>query len=241
MSPVFGEFFGTMVLIVFGDGVCANLSLKKSKAQGGGWICVASGWAFAVVLGVFAAVATGAPQADINPAVTLAKMMNGVYDAGLAVSIMIAQIAGGFVGGCLVWLHFYPHWELTEDPAAKLGVFCTAPAVRNTMANLWSEIFGTIMLILGIFCIFSKPVGAIPPGVGPFLVGVLIWVIGAALGGTTGYAINPARDLGPRLAHAVLPIAGKGGSDWEYSWVPVVGPMIGGGLAYIIAKAIGVL
>ena len=237
----FGEFFGTLVLIIFGCGVCANLTLKKSKAEGAGWLTIAIGWGFAVTLGVFAAVSTGSVQADINPAVTLAKCMSGIYSVNEAIGVILAQIAGGFLGGCLVFLFFYPHWEITEDKAAKLGIFCTAPAIRNTVWNLWSEIFGTIVLVTAIFFIFAKPNGIFPPGIGPYMVGILIWAIGMSLGGTTGYAINPARDLGPRLAHAAMPIPGKGDSDWGYAWIPVLGPFIGGGIAYVIAKAIGVI
>ncbi len=241
MSNLLGEFLGTMVLIVFGSGVVANVLLKKSKAEGAGWFTIILGWAVGVVMGVFMAIAAGAPQADINPAVTLAKTMMGVYSASQAVATMVAQLAGGLVGGVIVWLAFLPHWEISEDKGAKLAVFCTAPAIRNYPANVLCEIIGTMVLILSIFAIFSKPVGGIAPGFGPFLVGFLVWGIGASLGGPTGYAINPARDLGPRLAHFVLPIAGKGGSDWEYSWVPVVAPLIGGGLSYFVGKAVGLI
>lgn len=236
----FGEFFGTMMLVVFGDGVVANVLLKKSKAEGSGWLTIATGWGFAVMVGAFAANALGA-QGDLNPAVTLAKAMNSVYSVSDAMALMIAEVAGGFVGGILVYLHFFPHWEITEDKDAKLGIFCTAPAVRNYTWNFWSELFGTFVLVIAIFFIFAKPNGVFPAGLGNYVCGVLIWAIGMSLGGTTGYAINPARDLGPRLAHAVLPIPGKRDSDWSYSWVPVLGPMVGGALAYIIAKAIGIL
>jgi glycerol uptake facilitator protein len=241
MTNLFGEFFGTMILIIFGCGVVANCLLKQSKAEGAGWMVITAGWAFGVVMGVFCAVAAGAPQADLNPAVTLAKTMIGVYTVPQAVMTMIAELLGGIAGGTIVWLAFLPHWEITEDKGAKLGIFCTAPAIRNTFANLLCEIIGTIMLIVVIFAIFSKPVGGVTPGFGPYLVGILVWAIGLSLGGPTGYAINPARDLGPRIAHAILPIAGKGGSDWSYSWIPVVGPFIGGAAAFMIAKAIGIV
>jgi glycerol uptake facilitator protein len=241
MTNLFGEFFGTMVLIIFGAGVVANVLLKKSKAEGAGWLTITLGWAVGVIMGVFSAIATGAPQADLNPAVTLAKTMMGVYTVPQAVATMLAELAGAFAGAVVVWLAFLPHWEVTEDKGFKLGIFCTGPAIRNTPANLLCEIIGTIVLIVCIFAIFSKPVGGIAPGFGPFLVGFLVWGIGVSLGGPTGYAINPARDLGPRLAHAFLPIPGKGDSDWGYAWIPVVGPLIGGGLAYLIAKAIGLL
>lgn len=241
MTNLFGEFFGTMVLIIFGSGVVANCVLKKSKAEGGGWIVITAGWAFGVIMGVFSAIATGAPQADLNPAVTLAKMLLGVYTLPHAIMTMLAELLGGIAGGAVVWLAFLPHWEITEDRGAKLAVFCTAPAIRSTPSNLLCEIIGTIMLIVPIFAIFSKAVGGVAPGFGPYLVGILVWAIGLSLGGPTGYAINPARDLGPRIAHAILPIAGKGDSDWGYSWIPVVGPFVGGALAYLIGKSIGIV
>lgn len=240
-SPFLGEFLGVTILIFFGTGVCANTSLAKSKAEGSGWINIIIGWAIAVLMGVFTAVACGAPQADLNPAVTLAKTFAGVYAPGDAVIIMIMQVIGGILGGFFTWIFFRGHWELTEDKATKLGVFCTAPAVRNYSQNLLCETLGTFMLVFPIFTIFSKNVGALAPGLGYYMVAVLILGIGSCLGGTTGYAINPARDLGPRIAHAIFPIAGKGDSDWSYSWVPVVGPLLGGTLAYLVAKAVGIL
>ncbi|EGO62182.1 MIP/aquaporin family protein [Acetonema longum] len=238
-SPFIGEFIGTLVLILLGDGVVANVVLKKSKGEGSGWIVIATGWAFAVVLGAFAAIATGSVQADLNPAVTLAKTLNNVYTFPVAFSLMAAQMAGAFVGACLVYFAYLPHWELTEDQGTKLAVFSTGPAVRNTTANLITEIIGTTMLMFAFFAIFSKTVGAIAPGFGTFLAGVVVWSMGLSLGGPTGYAINPARDLGPRIAHAVLPIHGKGSSDWSYAWVPVVGPMLGGVIAYLLARLVG--
>ncbi|MCX7970295.1 MAG: aquaporin family protein [Negativicutes bacterium] len=239
-SPLLGEFLGTMILIVFGSGVVANVLLKHSKAENGGWIVIVTGWAMGVMLGVFTAVATGSAQADLNPAVTLAKLYMGIYRSVAEVlPLMLAQLAGGFAGGVLVWLHFRPHWQHTNDKSAKLAVFCTAPAIRSLLANLWSEVFGTFILVFCLFAIFFKANGVLPPGLGPYMVGMLVWAIGLSLGGTTGYAINPARDLGPRLAHAVCPVAGKGGSDWGYAWVPVVGPMLGSTLAYLLGRAIG--
>nr|MDU2066437.1 MIP/aquaporin family protein [Sporomusaceae bacterium] len=209
-SPFLGEFLGTAVLIFFGNGVVANTLLKNSKAEGSGWLNIIIGWAIGVLMGVFVAIACGAPQADLNPAVTLAKTLNGVYPGSEAMGIMLVQLAGGFVGGCLTWIFFRGHWEITEDTGAKLGVFCTAPAIRNYSQNLLCEALATLMLIFPIFAIFSKNVGTIPPAVGPFMVSLLILGIGSCLGGTTGYALNPARDLGPRIAHAICPIAGKG-------------------------------
>ncbi len=241
MTPYLGECLGVATLIVFGDGVVANTLLKKSKAEGAGWFNIITGWMIGVLTGVFVAIACGAPQADINPAVTLAKMLNGVYPAPEAALIMISQIAGGFLGGVIVWVFFRGHWEITPDQGAKLAVFCTGPAVRNYSQNLLCEIIATFMLVFVIFAIFAKPVGAMSPGFGPYMVAVLVWGLGASLGGTTGYALNPARDLGPRIAHALCPVAGKGTSDWEYSWVPVVGPLIGGALGFFVAKALGLL
>lgn len=241
MSSYFGEFFGTMVLIILGNGVIANVVLRRSKAEGGGWMVITTGWAFAVTIGVFCAIAAGSSEADINPAVTLAKTMMGMYQPAQAVLTMLCQVAGAFVGACLVWLHFWPHWAETEDSGLILAVFSTGPAIRHNVANLLSEVMGTVMLIIPVFAIFSSNVGGIAPGFGAYLIGILVWAIGLSLGGTTGYAINPARDLGPRLAHAVLPIAGKGDSDWSYAWIPVIGPLIGAALSYVLAKAIGII
>ena len=244
MTNLFGEFFGTMILLTFGCGVVANVLLKDSKGNGGGWIVITAGWAFAVLLGVFGAVATGAPQADLNPAVTFFKMLAGVYTLPEAIATMGAEMAGAFVGATLCWLIYLPHWELTEDKGLKLAVFSTGPAVRNYTANLLTEILATAFLLIGIFTIFSKGVmgtAGFASGFGPYLVAMLIWALGLSLGGPTGYALNPARDLGPRIAHAVLPIAGKGDSDWGYSWVPVVGPMVGAGLAFVVCRAAGLI
>ncbi|MDR3560369.1 MAG: aquaporin family protein [Negativicutes bacterium] len=241
MTNLFGEFFGTMVLMTLGCGVVANCLLKKSKAEGAGWMVITTGWGFAVIMGVFCAVAAGAPQADLNPAVTLAKTMIGVYSVPQAVATMLAELLGGIAGATVAWLAFLPHWELTEDKGAKLGIFCTAPAIRNVASNLLCEIIATMALIIPIFAMFSKSVGGIAPGFGPYLVGILVWAIGLSLGGPTGYAINPARDLGPRIAHAILPIAGKGDSDWGYAWIPVVGPLAGGVLSYLVAAGVGLV
>ena len=208
-----GEFIGTTVLLVFGCGVCANLTLEKSKGQASGWVNIAIGWGFAVTLGVFTATTLGAPQGDLNPA--------------------------GILGATIVWLAYLPHWAETKDPAAKLGVFCTAPAIRNIPCAFLCELIATFFLMFVIWMIFSKPVGNMVPGYGPYIVGVLIWALGLSLGGPTGYAMNPARDLGPRIAHAILPIAGKGGSDWGYALVPIVAPICGAGLAYVVATALG--
>lgn len=241
MDNLLGEFLGTAVLIIFGCGVVATVCLKGSKGEGSGWIVITTGWGFAVMLGIFTAVAMGAPQADLNPAVTLAKAMNGVYSGSQAIATMCAELAGAFVGAVVVYLAYLPHWGATEDPALKLGVFSTGPAIRSYGANFLCEFIGTFMLIAMIFAIFHANNGTFPAGVGPYIVGVLIWALGLSLGGPTGYAINPARDLGPRIAHAILPIKGKGGSDWGYSWVPVAAPLAAGVVVYVFAKAIGLI
>lgn len=237
-SPFVGEFAGTLVLILLGDGVVANVLLKRSKAEGGGWIVITAGWAFAVLCGIFTAVAFGSPDAHINPAVTLASAITSGSFTKI-VPYWSAQILGAFAGATLVWLFFLPHWKLTEDPEAKRAVFCTAPAIRHYPANLFCEIIGTLLLIVVIAAIGSRslaPVG-LAPGISPYFVAILVWAIGLSLGGTTGYAINPARDFGPRVAHAVLPVAGKGGSDWAYAPVPILGPLLGAALAALIIKA----
>ena len=241
LTKCFGEFMGTLVLVLLGDGVVAGVLLKRSKAEGAGWMVITSGWAFAVTAGVFVAIACGSSDAHLNPAVTLGFAVSSGQFAKLAPYI-VAQMAGAFVGGALVWLHFLPHWKETPDQGLKLAVFCTAPAIRRFGANLLSEIIGTFVLVFVVGAIFSKAVAASGPaaGLGPYLVGALVWGIGLSLGGTTGYAINPARDLGPRIAHAALPIAGKGPSDWGYAIVPVLGPLLGGGLAGIVLRAIGI-
>ena len=237
-SRCIGEFMGTLVLILLGDGVVANVLLKRSKAEGAGWMVITSGWAFAVLAGVFVAVACGSPGAHINPAVTLGFAVSTGSFAKV-VPFLIAQVLGAIAGASLVWLHFLPHWKPTEDPAAKLACFCTAPAIRNFTANLLSEIIGTLILVFVVGAIFSKAVAGtgLVSGLGAYLVAALVWGIGLSLGGTTGYAINPARDFGPRLAHALLPIAGKGKSDWGYAIVPVLGPLIGGSLAGLLLRA----
>jgi glycerol uptake facilitator protein len=235
----FGEFMGTLVLVLLGDGVVANVLLKHSKAEGAGWMVITSGWAFAVMAGVFTAIACGSADAHLNPAVTMGFAVSSGQFAKFA-PYLVAQMAGAFMGAFLVWLHFLPHWRETTDQGLKLACFCTGPAIRSFAANLVSEILGTLVLVLVVGAIFSKAVAVSGPasGLGPYLVAALVWGIGLSLGGTTGYAINPARDLGPRLAHAVLPIAGKGGSDWGYAFVPVLGPLIGGGLAGMLLRAI---
>jgi glycerol uptake facilitator len=230
-----GEFLGTMILILLGDGVVAGVLLNRSKSQGGGWIVVTAGWAFAVMGGVFTARAFHAPG-FINPVGPIAGLILGTTAAADIGPLMAAEFFGAFVGAVLVWLHYLPHWPETVDPAAKLAVFCTAPAIRNFAANILSEAIATFALVFVGGAIIEKEIGR--GFVAPFG-GALVWGIGLSLGGPTGYAINPARDLGPRMAHALLPIAGKGGSDWGYAWVPVVGPLVGGTAAAVLLKALG--
>ena len=236
-TPFLGEFAGTLMLVLLGNGVVANVLLKRSKGEGSGWMVITSGWAFAVMAGVFVAIAFGSSDAHLNPAVTLGFAVSSRNFSKFA-PYLLAQMLGGFSGAVLVWLHYLPHWRETPDAAAKLGCFCTAPAIRNTFANLVSEITATFVLVLVAGAIFSKAVAALGPaaGLAPYLVGSLVWGIGLSLGGTTGYAINPARDLGPRLAHALLPIAGKRAADWSYAPIPVIGPLIGGALAGLVLR-----
>lgn len=228
------EFLGTMIMILLGCGVVACVSLKKSKGEGGGWIVVTLAWGLAVMCGVL--VAGPFTGAHLNPAVTAGLALAGKFSWAFVVPYIIAQIAGAFCGASLVYVFYKDHFDATEDAEAKLGVFSTIPAIRNHARNLISEIVGTFVLILVILFIGDKSnaaevglgsIGAIP-------VALLVVVIGLSLGGTTGYAINPARDLGPRLAHAFLPIKGKGKSQWSYSWVPIVGPIVGAALAAVV-------
>jgi glycerol uptake facilitator protein len=217
------EVVGTAILIILGDGVVAGVLLTRSKAQNAGWIVITTGWALAVAVGVYAI--GGLTGAHLNPAVTIGLASIGKVGWDLVPWYLVGEMVGAFIGAVVVWLHYMPHWAITDDPGLKLAVFSTGPAVRNTVSNLISEIIGTFMLVFGVLAITSNQLGA---GLAALLVGFLVWSIGLSLGGPTGYAINPARDLGPRIAHAVLPIAGKGDSDWGYSWIPVVGPIIGG-------------
>jgi glycerol uptake facilitator len=236
-SPFLGEFLGTLVMILLGDGVVAGVLLKRSKAEGGGWMVITSGWAFAVMAGVFTALACGSKAAYLNPAVALGFAISSGNYSNLLGNIA-AQFLGAFCGAVLVWVHFGPHWKETPDAPAKLAIFCTVPAIRNAAWNFTSEVIGTLTLVFVAATIFSKQVAATGPagGLGPYLVGALVWGIGLSLGGTTGYAINPARDLGPRIAHAVLPIAGKGGSDWSYAAIPIFGPLLGAGIAGLLIR-----
>ncbi len=239
-GPFMGEFMGTLVLVLLGDGVVANVLLKKSKGENSGWIVIATAWGLAVVAGISTAVACGSPGAYINPAVTLASVLLS-KNWSILLPFWAAQLLGAFSGAILVWLAYLPHWRETQDSGAKLGIFCTIPAIRNLPANVLCEVIATISLIVVGFSFGSKAwAPTLAPGFNPWFWGILVWVIGLSLGGPTGYAINPARDFGPRVAHFILPISGKGGSDWKYSPVPIVAPLIGAVLAALIIKAVGI-
>jgi glycerol uptake facilitator protein len=237
MQSLLAEAIGTMILVLLGDGVVANVVLDRTKGQNSGWIVIATGWGVAVAVAVYAVGRISG--AHLNPAVTIALATIGSFPWTDVPGYIAAQMAGGILGGVLVWLMYLPHWRVTADPGSKLAVFCTGPAIRNTAANCISEIIGTAVLLFGILAIAANAQTLAKPGdvdlslvfsrgLQPLLVGVLVLGIGLSLGGPTGYAINPARDLGPRIAHAVLPIAGKGPSGWGYSWIPVVAPIVGG-------------
>jgi glycerol uptake facilitator protein len=208
--------------------------LNRSKAQNAGWIVITAAWAFAVMAGIYTARACDAPG-FINPVGPLAAVINGKMQVEVALQLMAAEMLGGFVGAVFVWLHYGPHWAVTTDPGTKLAVFCTGPAIRHPLSNLVSEVIATFVLAFVGTAMFEKEIGR---GFVAPMVGMLVWGIGMSLGGTTGYSLNPARDLGPRLAHAVLPIPGKGPSDWAYSWIPVVGPLIGGALGALLAREV---
>ena len=243
-SKLFGEFMGTMILVLLGNGVVAGSLLNKSKAQNAGWIAITAGWAFAVMCGVFTSVACGSADAHLNPAVTLGFAVSS-GDFSKLVPYVGAQVLGAMTGALLVFLYYRHHFAATEDPDLKFACFGTAPAIRRIGSNLLNEAIGTFVLIVVIAAMTSKAVGATGPagalasGYSPYLVGMLVWSIGLSLGGTTGYAINPARDFGPRLMHSILPIPKKGTSDWAYAPVPIFGPLIGGALAGLFIRAAG--
>lgn len=228
------EFIGTAILVLFGDGVVASTVLKKSKGENGGWVVITLAWGLAVMLGVF--IAGPYSGAHLNPAVTLGLAAAGTFSWALVLPYIVAQMLGGFLGAVLVYLYYKDHYDVTDDPVAKLSTFCTIPAIRNYGRNLFSEIVGTFVLVFVILALsMQNNLPEVGMGsLGAFPVAMLIVALGMSLGGTTGYAINPARDLAPRLAHALLPIKGKGSSDWAYSWVPVLGPIIGGFLAAVL-------
>ena len=236
-SVWFGEFMGTLVLVLLGNGVNAGVTLCRSYAADAGWMVITTGWALGVLCGVLVAQAFGSAGANLNPAITLAAAVNtGDYSQLLV--FWSAQLLGAMAGASLMALHYAPHWALTPGPADKLGVFCTNAAVRSPLLNIVSEALGTAVLVLVAGAIFSHGVSANGPaaGLGPWLVASLVWGIGLSLGGTTGYAINPARDLGPRLAHWLLPIPGKGGSNWRYAPIPIIGDLVGAALAGLLLR-----
>jgi glycerol uptake facilitator protein len=225
---IFGaEVIGTALLILLGNGVVACVLLNLSKGQNSGWIVITFGWGMAVMTAAFAVGQFSG--AHLNPAVTVGFWITGDIDGSDVPAYLAGEFVGAFVGATLVWLSYLDHWRETEDPGLKLACYSTAPAVRNPVANLITEIVGTFVLVFGILAFVANP-DTLATGLVPLLVGLLVFAIGLSLGGPTGYAINPARDLGPRIMHAILPIAGKGSSDWGYAWVPVVGPLVGGAL-----------
>jgi len=234
VQPYIAEFVGTLILILLGDGVVAGVLLRHSKAEHAGWIVITFGWGMAVAIAVYAVGAISG--AHINPAVTVGLAAIGVFPWAQVPGYIVAQMLGAFVGAVLVWLTYLEHWKETEDPTLKLGTFCTVPEIRNYVSNFITEVIATAMLLFGVVAIVTNAQvfgGANLPvllstGVIPLIIGFIVFAIGLSLGGPTGYAINPARDLAPRIAHAVLPIAGKGGSDWSYAWIPVLAPLVGG-------------
>jgi glycerol uptake facilitator protein len=237
MHSLMAEALGTMLLVLLGDGVVANVVLERTKGQNAGWIVITTGWGVAVAIAVYSVGRISG--AHLNPAVTIALAAIGSFSWAQVPGYVAAQMAGAFIGAVLVWLAYLPHWGETSDPAAKLGVFCTGPAIRHGVGNVVSEFIGTAVLLFGIMAIAANAQTLVKPGdvdlsvvfsrgLQPLLVGILVLGIGLSLGGPTGYAINPARDLGPRLAHALLPIPGKGSSDLAYSWIPVAAPILGG-------------
>jgi glycerol uptake facilitator len=238
---VLGEFVGTAILILLGNGVVGGVLLAKSKAENAGWVAITTGWALAVFAGVAVAISIGDSDAHLNPAFTVASVVMTGHAERLFTYIP-AQMLGAMTGGMLVWLFYLPHWRPTDDAVKKLACFCTVPAVRNLPCNFLSELIGTFVLVLVAASLFSRRVapGGLAGGLGPVLVGALVWSIGLSLGATTGYAINPARDFGPRLVHSFLPIPGKGTSDWAYAWVPVFGPVAGGIAAALFIQWTGI-
>ena len=247
MQSLLAELVGTMFLVLLGDGVVANVVRNRTKGHNGGWIVITVGWGVAVAMAVYAVGRISG--AHLNPAVTIGLAAIGSFNWAEVPGYIAAQMVGGFIGAVLVWLMYLPHWQATDDPGAKLAVFATGPAIRNPVSNALGEVLATAALLFGILAIAANAQTLSRPGdvdlsfvfsrgLQPLLVGVLVLGIGLSLGGPTGYALNPARDLAPRVAHAILPIPGKGSSDWEYAWIPVVAPIVGGiagaGLYFLI-------
>lgn len=237
MTPFVAEFLGTALLILLGNGVVANVVLSKTKGNGGGWISITTAWALAVFVGVV--VAGPYSGAHLNPAVTIGLAVIGKFDWALVPSYFLAQLLGAMTGALFVWLKYIDHFKATEDKGLKLAAFSTGPAIKNSVANIFSEIIGSFVLLFVIFHITSAEIvdTKTPLGlgsIGAIPVMFLVWAIGLSLGGTTGYAINPVRDLGPRIMHSLLPVAGKGSSEWSYAWVPIAGPLIGASLAALL-------
>lgn len=222
MSPYLAEFFGSLLLILLGDGVVAGVLLKGTKSENAGWLVIVIAWGLAVTMAIYAVGSISG--AHLNPAITIGLAYVGSFPWSSVAGYCLAQIAGAFCGAILVWVQYYPHWSKTTDSSAKLAVFCTGPAIRSTLANITSEVIATAVFMFGVLCIGATK---FTDGLNPLVVGALIITIGLCLGGTTGFAINPSRDLGPRLAHFILPIPGKRDSDWSYAWIPVVGPIAG--------------
>jgi glycerol uptake facilitator protein len=230
-----GEVLGSLFMILFGGGVVATVLLKNSKGEHGGWIVITAGWGFAVMVGIFVAQAAGSPQADLNPIVTLSKYFLGIYDSIPHILLaMLAEFIGCFLGAIFVWLVYLPHWKPTNSARLKLVIFSTSPEIRNTPSNFICEVIASAALIIIVGSLVKYK--TFVPGELPYIFGFVVWAIGLSLGGQTGYAINPARDLGPRIAHAILPISGKGSSEWNYAWVPIVAPVVGCILGYIVIK-----
>lgn len=248
MQTFLAELIGTMILVLLGDGVVANVLLARSKGQNSGWIVITVGWGVAVAIAVYAVGRISG--AHLNPAVTIGLASMGSFPWASVPGYIAAQMIGAFLGAVLVWLAYLPHWRETADPGAKLGVFCTGPAIASPVANCITEVIATAMLVFGVLAIAGNAQGFTRPGevdlsmvfsrgLQPLLVGVLILGLGVSLGGPTGYALNPARDFAPRLAHALLPIPGKGGSGWDYAWIPIVGPIVGGVLGAGLYAVVG--
>jgi len=247
MEAFVAELVGTCILVILGDGVVANVVLARTKGNQSGWIVITAGWGLAVAIAVYSVGRISG--AHINPAVTIGLAAIGQFPWANVWAYVLAQLVGAFLGAVVVWISYRPHWAATDDAEAKLGVFATGPEIRSPGANLVTEMVGTAVLVFGVLAIAANAgemtAGTVDlssvfaTGINPMLVGVLVWSIGLSLGGPTGYAINPARDLGPRLAHALLPIPGKGRSDWGYAWVPVVGPLAGGVLGAVAFQALG--